>query len=75
MSRPIINANEHLPALSKRSQACISTVIQYVGIVRPARVHLYPKDIERIAGELRNSGFDIGRGFRVCGVRVVAATD
>lgn len=73
MARPIINADEHLAALSGRSQACVAAVVRYVGIARPVKVHLYPKDIERITSELRGSGFDVGRGFMVSGVKVVAA--
>lgn len=73
MPRPILNADDHQAALSKRSQRCVSTAVRYIGIARPAKVHLYPQDIERIAGELRGSGFDVARGFRVSGVRVVAA--
>lgn len=72
MSRPILNADEHLKALGKKSQACIATAAHYIRVVRPSRVHLYSHDIERISTELRSSGFDLGRGFKVCGVKVIA---
>lgn len=75
MSRPIVNADEHLLALSKRSRMCIATAVRYVGVVRPAKVHLYPQDIERITKELSGCGFDLGRGFKVSGVKVVAAAE
>lgn len=72
MSRPILNADEHLKALGKKSQACIEMVVQYIKTVHPSRVHLYSHDIERISTELRSSGFDLGRGFKVCGIKVIA---
>lgn len=72
MSRPILNADEHLKALGKKSQACIALVVQYIRATHPSRVHLYSSDIERISAELRSSGFDLGRGFKVCGVKVIA---
>ena len=73
MSRPIINADEHIRALSKKSRVCVSAAVRYLHVARSARVHLYPHDIDRIAGELRGCGYDLGRGFKICGVKVVAA--
>lgn len=57
-------------ALGKRSRACISTAAQCVQIAQTPRVYLYTHDIERISDELRGSGFDLGRGFKICGVKV-----
>jgi hypothetical protein len=71
MARPIINADEHLKALSSKSQKCISAAMQLVKAVHPTRVHLHKQDVERISKELKDSGFDLGRGFKVCGIRVV----
>lgn len=75
MSRPIINADIHMRALSNKSRACVSDVIRYVQVTRPSKVHLYPLDFVRIASELRGCGYDLGRGFRICGVKVVATVE
>lgn len=72
MSRPIINADEHLASLGKRSQRCIGDAVKYITFFNPQRVHLYEQDIDCITADLRGSGFDLGRGFKVCGVKVVS---
>lgn len=73
MARPIIDADKHMRALSNQSRACVSDAIRYVQVVRPSKVHLYPQDFARIVTELHGCGYDLGRGFRICGVKVVAA--
>ena len=70
MSRPIINADEHLVALSKHSKACVAAAVQCIKVARSTRVYLHSHDFQQIVEELRGSGFDLGRGFKICGVKV-----
>lgn len=72
MARPIINADEHLIALGRASRHCISMAAKYAQTTNPSVVRLYSQDIDRISSELKGSGFDLGRGFKICGIKVIA---
>lgn len=71
VSRPIINADEHLVALSKRSRECVVAATNYITIKKPNQVHLFSHDVDRITLDLKGSGFDLGRGFKICGLKVL----
>lgn len=71
MARFLPEVMEHFPSLDSRSRKVAKDVSNFVSANKMQRVHLYVDDYERIRSALRVSGFDVARGFRISGVKIV----
>ena len=70
MSRPLPDCTNHMGALSVRVQNNLRIVIAYAMEHKPKTVWLFDSDFDAIKLELKGSGFDVGRGFKLAGCKV-----
>ena len=70
MSRHLPDVTSHMGALSSRVQNNLRIVIAYAIEHKPKTVWIFDSDFDAIKKELKGSGFDVGRGFKIAGFKV-----